>query len=61
LAEIHDNAVLGVGDDLHFNNFVLRVSFLLLIVLRHNLAHLFGAAASSAAATASASASAGAG
>ncbi len=42
-AEIHDNAVLRVGDYLYFDNFVLRGSFVLLVVLLHQLAHLFGA------------------
>src|SRR5580692_1342026 len=42
-AEVHDHAVLCVGDNLYFNNFVLRGSFVLLVVLLHQLAHLFGA------------------
>src|SRR5262249_1530714 len=44
LAEVYNDAVLGVCDNFYFQNFVLRVSgFLLFIVLRHELAHLFGA------------------
>src|ERR1700676_1641004 len=40
-AEVHDHAVFRVGDDLYFDNFVLRGSFVLLVVLLHQLAHLF--------------------
>src|SRR5579859_6162446 len=42
-AEVHDHAVFRVGDDFYFDNFVLRGSFVLLVVLLHQLAHLFGA------------------
>ena len=42
-AEVHDHAVFRVSDNLDRQNFVLCVSFLLLIVLRHELAHLFRA------------------
>ena len=40
-AEVHDHAVFRVGDHLYFDNFVLRSSFVLLVVLLHQLAHLF--------------------
>ncbi len=42
-AKVHDHALLGVRDNLHFNNFALRRRFVLLVVLLHQLAHLFGA------------------
>jgi len=42
-AEVHDHAVFCVSDNFDSQNFVLCVSFLLLIVLRHELAHLFRA------------------
>ena len=40
-AKVHDHAVFRVGDYLYFDNFVLRGSFVLLVVLLHQLAHLF--------------------
>src|SRR5579859_815529 len=42
-AEVHDHAVFRIGDHPYFDNFVLRGSFVLLVVLLHQLAHLFGA------------------
>ena len=42
-AEVDYHAVFRIGDDLYFDNFVLRSSFVLLVVLLHQLAHLFGA------------------
>ena len=41
--EVDDDTVFRIGDNLYFDNFVLRGSFVLLVVLLHQLAHLFGA------------------
>ena len=40
-AQVNDYAVFRIGDNLYFNNFVLRGSFVLLVILLHQLAHLF--------------------
>src|SRR4029077_7216541 len=39
-AEVNNHAVFRIGDNLDFDNFVLRGSFVLLVVLLHQLAHL---------------------
>ena len=42
-AEVDDHAVFRISDNLYFDDLVLRGSFVLLVVLLQQLAHLFGA------------------